>query len=377
MVEASAAICHHPEAHLVLAGVTGTNGKTSVTTMLASIWRALGHHADVIGTLTHERTTPASPELFRTLREIADRRASDATLVSMEVSSHALDQGRVDGLTFAVAGFTNLSRDHLDYHGTMEAYFDAKARLFSPTRCQRAVVWVDDTYGARLASSLDVPVAPVRRSDASDVSLELGATRFTWRGRPVRTTLSGGYNLDNALVALTMAVELGASAADAADAIALVDPVPGRFDVVATRPRVVVDYAHTPDGLGRLLDDVRQLSGGARVIVVFGCGGDRDRGKRPEMGRVAATHADEIIVTSDNPRSENPESIIDEIVAGMTDGANWRRESDRRRAIETALRAASGADVVVVAGKGHEKTQIVGTDVLEFDDRLVVGELLR
>jgi UDP-N-acetylmuramoyl-L-alanyl-D-glutamate--2,6-diaminopimelate ligase len=378
LVHASASVVGHPERNLTLVGVTGTNGKTSVTTTLAALWRALGHPADVIGTLTHERTTPAPPELFRELATFTTVGPEDAArLVALEVSSHALSQGRVDGLVFEVAAFTNLSLDHLDYHGTMEAYFEAKASLFTSERCRRAVVWVDDPHGARLAGSIPVPTLTVSRSEASAVRYEIGRTSFRWRNHDIVTNLSGEYNLDNALLVLAIACELGVEPAAAAGAIAEVPAVAGRFEVVSDEgPVVLVDYAHTPDGLERLLSDVRRVAGTGRVILVFGCGGDRDRTKRPIMGEVATRLADVTIVTSDNPRTESPEAIIDEIVAGCRDGATWRRVLDRRAAIAAAVGEAREADVVVLAGKGHEKTQVVGADVLEFDDRVVARELL-
>lgn len=372
---ACASITGHPERSLTLVGVTGTNGKTTVTTLLVGLFQALGRPATAIGTLTHERTTPASPELYRELAVARDAADGGRALVALEVSSHALTQGRVDGLVFEVAAFTNLSVDHLDYHGTMEEYFTAKARLFEPSRCRRAVIWVDDEHGRRLAESAEVPVTRVTRSDARDVHLAIGETRFVWRGRTVRTALSGQYNLDNVLLVLAAAVELGVDGAEAAEAAASLTPVPGRFEVVGDSPKVIVDYAHTPDGLERLLADVRQLCGG-RVVVVFGCGGDRDRSKRPMMGEVATRLADHVVVTSDNPRSEDPEAIMDEVLAGCVPGALVDREPDRRRAIARALDAAGPLDAVVIAGKGHETHQILGTSVIDFDDRAVARELL-
>jgi UDP-N-acetylmuramoyl-L-alanyl-D-glutamate--2,6-diaminopimelate ligase len=341
------------------------------------MWRELGRESDVIGTLTHERTTPAPPELYRELDRVA---LSSATrpLVGIEVSSHALSQGRVDGLIFDVAAFTNLSQDHLDYHGTMERYFAAKSSLFVPERCRHGVIWIDDEYGRRLATMTGVPVTTVQRTEATHVEMSLGATNFTWRGRRAHSGLSGQYNLDNVLVVLACALELGLSESDAVDALAGVPAVAGRFDVVATSsPTVIVDYAHTPDGLERLLRDVRSLSARRRLVVVFGCGGDRDRSKRPVMGEIVTRLADEVIVTSDNPRNEDPNAIIDEIVVGCTGPAPWRRVVDRRLAIGEAISTAGDDDVVVIAGKGHERTQTIGSTVLEFDDRVVAREYVR
>ncbi len=377
MVTASARVCRHPERDVRLVGVTGTNGKTSVTTVLAAMWQSLGRPARTIGTLTHERTTPAPPELYRELalaREAAG--ISNESLVTLEVSSHALVQGRVDGLHFEVAVFTNLTLDHLDYHQSMEQYFEAKSHLFSPERCERAVVWVDDSYGRRLANFLSVPVREVQRSEATDVVVTVGSTSFEWRGHRVTMSLSGAYNVDNALVALSTASELGLSDEDAARAISHVPGVPGRMEVVrASDPTVIIDYAHTPDGLERLLRDTRELATG-RLIVVFGCGGDRDRSKRAVMGEIATQYADLTVLTSDNPRHENPETILDEIERGCKAGTSWRRLTDRRAAIASALSDAGTGDVVVIAGKGHESTQTIGDVATPFDDRLIAAELV-
>jgi UDP-N-acetylmuramoyl-L-alanyl-D-glutamate--2,6-diaminopimelate ligase len=330
--------------------------------------------------LTNERTTPAAPELYRSLaRDVAgfDPERKNA-LVALEVSSHALDQRRVEGLRFCVAAFTNLSHDHLDYHHTMEEYFAAKASLFTPEYAKRAVVWVDDEYGARLAAATSVPVTRVSRSEASEVVNSLRGSTFFWRGHLVNSPLVGDYNVDNALLAMTILVTLGASDHDVAAAMGAVEGVPGRFDVLqGAGVTVVVDYAHTPKGLDRLLRDVRSLQGGGRLVTVFGAGGDRDRAKRPEMGRVASALSDVVVVTSDNPRSESPDAIIDAVVAGAVPGTDVRRVSDRREAIDAALKEARTGDVVVVAGKGHESTMTVGEDVVPFSDRRVAQELMR
>ena len=380
LAHASSAVVGHPDAGVALVGVTGTNGKTSVTSLVSSLARALGWNGASIGTLTNERTTPASPELFRTLRTLVDSFDEDlaASVVALEVSSHALDQGRVEGLVFTVAAFTNLSHDHLDYHQTMENYFEAKSRLFSTVHAKRAVVWCDDPYGVRLADTAALPVTRVVRSDASDVSESLRGTIFFWRGHLVNTPLVGGYNVDNALMAMEILRSLGADEARIASAMSDVSNIPGRFEVVSDEGVVViVDYAHTPQGLRRLLEDVRRVAPDRRIITVFGCGGDRDRMKRPEMGQVASSLSQITIVTSDNPRSEAPDAIIDSIIEGAVAGATVLRNRDRRDAIEEALRLADPGDVVVIAGKGHETTQIIGDRVLDFDDRVVARELLK
>ncbi len=377
---ASAAVVGHPETKTRLVAVTGTNGKTSVTTIVAELARALAWNGANIGTLTNERTTPAAPELFRTLATLVEDfdPTRSHSVVAMEVSSHAMSQHRVDGLEFTVAAFTNLSHEHLDYHGSMEEYFAAKSRLFNAEHTQRAVIWIDDPYGERLADATKVPVTRVSRGDAAEVEASLKGTTFFWRGHLVNSALLGDYNVDNALIAMAITSVLGAGDAAIAAAMGEVSSIVGRFDVVrGTDATVVVDYAHTPEGLRRLLADVRAMLPEGRVITVFGCGGDRDRAKRPEMGLVASTFSDVTIVTSDNPRTEEPESIIDAVMSGVVSGANVIRDVDRRSAIARALELAVPGDVVVVAGKGHETTQIIGERVVPFDDRLVARELLR
>jgi UDP-N-acetylmuramoyl-L-alanyl-D-glutamate--2,6-diaminopimelate ligase len=308
----------------------------------------------------------------------------------MEVSSHALTQHRVDGIVFDVAAFTNLSREHLDHHGTMDAYFEAKARLFEETRTRVAVVNVDDSWGRRLADRIEDqgrPVTPVRRSDASGIALAVGSSRFEWRGRTLTVPLSGIFNVDNALMAGTIAAELGVDVDQIAEGLRGARPVAGRMEVVSLgQPfAVVVDYAHTPAGLDVALDAARQLAGSGRVICVFGAGGDRDQGKRPEMGAVAARWADVVVLTSDNPRSEDPLAIIDQVRSGIeaepsggvTTGAGGPVElvveADRARAIRAAVALAAPGDVVLVAGKGHETTQTLADGTVPFDDRVEAG----
>jgi UDP-N-acetylmuramoyl-L-alanyl-D-glutamate--2,6-diaminopimelate ligase len=375
---ASAAVVGHPETKTRLVAVTGTNGKTSVTSIVSELARALSWNAASIGTLTNERTTPAAPELFRTLAALVERfdPGLPDSVVAMEVSSHAMSQHRVDGLEFTVAAFTNLSHEHLDYHGSMEEYFAAKSRLFTAEHSHRAVIWGDDAYGERLAGSTTLPVNRVSRADATDVEVSLKGTTFFWRGHLVNSALLGEYNVDNSLIAMSIMSVLGADDVDVAAAMGEVASIPGRFDVVrGTDVTVVIDYAHTPDGLRRLLADVRAMVPDGHLITVFGCGGDRDRTKRPEMGLVASTMSDLTIVTSDNPRSESPESIIDAVMSGVV-GSNVLRDADRRSAIARALIEAGPGDVVVVAGKGHETTQTIGDLVVPFDDRVVARELL-
>ncbi|HEY5103728.1 MAG TPA: UDP-N-acetylmuramoyl-L-alanyl-D-glutamate--2,6-diaminopimelate ligase, partial [Acidimicrobiales bacterium] len=370
----------HPEARAKLVGVTGTNGKTSTTTIVASLARALSWNAASIGTLTNQRTTPAAPELYRSLAsaiESFDASIPDS-LVAMEVSSHALDQHRVEGLRFCVAAFTNLGHDHLDYHETMERYFHAKATLFTPEFAKRAVIWTDDDYGDRLASMTTLPVTRVSRDDAVDVVTSLRGSTFFWRGHLVNSPLIGGYNVDNALLAMSIMSCLGVDDALIAATMGQVASIPGRFDVLyGGDVTAIIDYAHTPEGLARLLSDVRLLQPRGRLISVFGAGGDRDRAKRPEMGRVVSELSGLTIVTSDNPRSEQPDAIIDAVMKGVVPGAHVERITDRREAIRRAFESAEAGDVVVLAGKGHESNQIIGDLVLPFDDRVVAKELLK
>jgi UDP-N-acetylmuramoyl-L-alanyl-D-glutamate--2,6-diaminopimelate ligase len=370
MAEVASAFFGHPSRALTMVGVTGTNGKTTVTQLVRSILERSGRPTGVIGTLDGVRTTPEAPVLQGLLAGFRDAGRQAA---AMEVSSHALAQHRVDAILFDVAAFTNLSRDHLDHHGSMDGYFAAKAQLFEPSRARLAVVNVDDPWGRRLAGRLaDHRVVRVQRSDATDLGLSLGSTAFTWRGRRLTVPLSGAFNVDNALVAATVASSLGVDENQIADGLASVPPVPGRMEVVSAGfPfAVMVDYAHTPAGLDATLSSARGLAGPARVICLFGCGGDRDRGKRPEMGAVAARWSDEIVLTSDNPRSEDPMSIIAEIRSGIADTVDPVVEPDRAEAIRIAVAMARPGDVLILAGKGHETSQVTADRVVPFDDRV-------
>jgi UDP-N-acetylmuramoyl-L-alanyl-D-glutamate--2,6-diaminopimelate ligase len=367
MAEAASAMHGYPARDLQMVGVTGTNGKTTVTQLVRSILDVAGRSTGVIGTLTGERTTPESPVLQGLLADLRDqgRRA-----VAMEVSSHALAQQRVDGIVFDVAAFTNLSHDHLDHHATMDDYFAAKASLFEPSRARLGVVNVDDPWGERLWRAASIPMVPVRRSDASDISASVGTVAFRWRGRPVALALGGLFNVDNALMAASIASVLEVEDDAIVAGLAQSSPVPGRMEVIDNELpfSVVVDFAHTPAGLEVVLLSARPLTSG-RIICVFGCGGNRDRAKRPLMGEVADRLADVAILTSDNPRDEDPLAIIDDVRAGMHGHATLVVEPDRRAAIGAALERAHRGDLVLIAGKGHETTQTVGDRTLPFDDR--------
>ncbi|HVM65524.1 MAG TPA: UDP-N-acetylmuramoyl-L-alanyl-D-glutamate--2,6-diaminopimelate ligase [Acidimicrobiales bacterium] len=371
----AAAFFRHPSARLPVIGVTGTNGKTTTVHLLAAVLGAAGRRTGVIGTLSGSLTTPEAPVLQRRLAEFAD---GGYGAVAMEVSSIALDQHRADAIEFAVAVWTNLTQDHLDYHGDMEAYFRAKASLFVPGRCRVAVVNADDPWGRRLRDRLAVPAVPYRLADAEDLDVGARRSTFRWRGAAVELPLGGRHNVANALAAATAAASLGVEPAAIAAGLASAAPVPGRWEAVdAGQPfTVIVDYAHTPDGLTQVLRAARGAAGGHRVTVVFGCGGDRDRAKRPQMAAVAATLADVAVLTSDNPRSEDPLAIIREAAGGAPEGAALVIEPDRRQAIAFAVAQAAPGDIVVVAGKGHETGQVVGDRVLPFDDREVARDAL-
>ena len=358
----------HPSRSLRMVGVTGTNGKTTVTHLVRSILDRSGVPTGIIGTLAGERTTPEAPDLQRLLSAFL---IEGSQAVAMEVSSHALTQHRVDAIDFEVAAFTNLSRDHLDHHGSMEEYFAAKARLFETGRVRTAVVAVDDPWGGRLASSLAGPVVPVRWSEATSVRTAVGSTSFLWRGRAVTLPLTGRFNVDNALIAATVATVLGVDEDRVVEGLTHAGPVPGRMEVVANDPfSVIVDYAHTPAGLEVALNSARDLAGSGRVLCLFGCGGDRDQGKRPEMGAVSSRLADVVVLTSDNPRSEDPLAVIEQIRTGLGTGADVVVEPDRAEAIRLAVGLARPGDVVLVAGKGHETTQTEAGHTRPFDDRV-------
>jgi UDP-N-acetylmuramoyl-L-alanyl-D-glutamate--2,6-diaminopimelate ligase len=379
MGPAAATVYGHPSQAMTVIGVTGTNGKSSTVQLLAGIWSQAGHRAEVYGTLTGARTTPEAPDLQRQLRETLDRGVG---VVAMEVSSHALELWRVAGTRFAAALFTNLGRDHLDFHKEMESYYRAKARLFEPSYTPVAVVNLDDAYGSRLAAELaDGPgmtTIGYQLADAEDLQFDGAASHFRWRDSPVVLQLAGRHNVANALAAATTAAALGIDQDRIIEGLQAATPVRGRFEMIdAGQPfRLAVDYAHTPDALEAVIEAARATVPG-RVVVVFGCGGDRDHDKRPEMGRVVHRRADVAIVTSDNPRSEDPQAIIASILDGMTGaGGQVEVEPDRRAAIARALALAEPGDLVLLAGKGHETVQIIGDEELPFDDRAVALEEL-
>ena len=364
----------HPSRRIPVVGVTGTNGKTTVTHLLAAILEHAGRPTVVLGTLSGARTTPEAPALQATLAEAAE---TEGAVVAMEVSSHAIELRRITGTWFTVAVFTNLSQDHLDFHDTMDRYFAAKARLFEPGRAAVGLVNRDDPWGQKLLESIAIPAVTWSPDDARDVELRADGTTFTWEGHRVELALAGRFNLANAVAAAEAARALGLEPEQIAAGLGDARPVTGRFEPVGDGPiAVLVDYAHTPDALEQALHSARELTDG-RLIVVFGCGGERDRRKRPLMGSAADRGADIVIVTSDNPRSEDADAIIEQVLGGVERSEDLVVEPDRRRAIDAAIAAAEPGDLVLLAGKGHETTQDLGDEVVPFDDREVAHAALR
>jgi UDP-N-acetylmuramoyl-L-alanyl-D-glutamate--2,6-diaminopimelate ligase len=383
----------HPARRLTLIGVTGTNGKTTTTGLIHHLFNE-GHAAGSIGTLgafdghgeaipstAGSLTTPGPIDLQATLASLVDR---GATHVAMEASSHSLDQRRLDGLSFAAGVFTNLTRDHLDYHGTMESYLASKLRLSALLGLGGIeVVNLDDDNWQVMAPRtprLTFGIHPSSDVRATGAVLEAAGSRFQLSGRfgtaDVALPLLGDFNVANALAAAATALGLGQPLATVVQRLAAAPQVPGRMERISDTPCIVLrDYAHTPDALERALTSLRPLTRG-RLIVVFGCGGDRDRGKRPIMGRIAAELAHLAVATSDNPRTEDPEAIIDDIEQGMN-GMPHLRISDRLAAIHAALNEGRPGDTILLAGKGHETYQIIGTEKIDFDEREIVQKAVR
>lgn len=372
----AAAFWGHPSRSMRVVGVTGTSGKTTTAHLIAAITEAHGWSTAVIGTLDGPRTTPEAPELqARLAAELAAGRGA----VAMEVSSHALALGRVRATRFSVAVFTNLSHDHLDFHGTLEEYFEAKATLFDPSYADAAVVNLDDPWGRELAARARVPIDGYSLEDVRDLEVGSARSRFRWRDLPITLPIGGRFNVSNAVAAATAALRLGIDPDTIAAGLGAAPAVPGRFEPVDEgQPfAVVVDFSHKPGALAGALGAAREAAEGGRVILVFGAGGDRDATKRPEMGAVAGRLADRVLLTSDNPRGEDPRSIIEAVRAGLPEGADCTVEPDRATAIALAIGDARPGDVVLIAGKGHEVEQIVGDRTFPFDDREVARTALR
>ncbi len=366
-----------PSDSLITIGVTGTSGKTTIVHLLESVLSSLGVLTESIGTLTGARTTPEAPELQATIADMVKR---GIQALAMEVSSHALTMGRVAGTRFDISIFTNLGHDHLDFHLTMEAYLEAKATLFDTALTKVSVLNRDDEAGQQIARTTNTRVLTYGLTDAEGLKIDGPTSTFVWRGNPVRLNLAGEYNVMNALAVATAVEALGHDQQQIAQALSAVNAPAGRFEVIASERsfHLAVDYAHKPEALGAALRAARQIAGQNRVIVVFGCGGDRDRGKRPLMGKIAGENADVVVVTSDNPRSESPDQIIKEIVDGLQtrSGVTLVVEPDRLQAISAAIDLAKDGDFVLLAGKGHETYQEINGERRDFDDRLIALELL-
>lgn len=394
--EAYARICGNffgnPGRELSLIAVTGTNGKTSVATIIHRLLNQAGIRAGLISTIQAEyggkafpmeRTTP---DAFPLQRLLAQMRDAGMTAVALEASSHALDQERLGGLWFTVGVFTNLTQDHLDYHRTMEAYYQAKKKLFSRTAF--GVLNLDDPFGRRLAEEITIPYAGCTVEGekaeyaAEGISCGMQGVRFTLVNGPVRCPMEFGipgvYSVQNALAAIAVCRRMGLSFGRIRAGLREVGSIPGRSELLASERgfQVLCDYAHTPDGLENLLKSVRAVTNG-KLTLVFGCGGDRDAGKRPLMGRAAACYADRLILTSDNPRTEDPMEILRQIEAGLPEGTDYRVICDRAEAIRAAVLQAEPGETVILAGKGHERVQILGNRQIAFDERALVRQILR
>ncbi len=403
LAEVSANFFGHPTKELTLVGITGTNGKTTTTYLLESIWQEWGKNVGVIGTVDYRfagnkipavRTTPESVDLMNLFR---DMRKSAVQYVVMEVSSHALDRKRVFGCHFDAAVFTNLSQDHLDYHGTMENYFEAKKRLFSEVlrisekREKFSIINIDDPYGREIAKQVAGQIIPYSILNSEGVYTERAditpegihtVLNTPWGRVEISSKLFGKHNLYNILAAVSTALSLGAGVEVVERGISKITGVPGRLDRVENPfgITILVDYAHTPDALRNVLTAIRPFTRN-RLILLFGCGGDRDPIKRPIMGRIGMELSDVLIVTSDNPRTEDPERIIDQIEKGVLGSGSkeklYFRITDRRDAIRKAIEIAHKGDTLLLAGKGHENYQILGTEKIPFDDKEVAREIIR
>lgn len=403
--QVSARFFGYPAQQLRMIGVTGTNGKTTVTHVSKAVLETAGQRVGVIGTIGYfvggesvpaSHTTPSTIMLQSLLAKMVDQKIG---VVAMEVSSHALALDRVDECEFDIVVFTNLTQDHLDFHEDMEAYFKAKCRLFtdyvgpcSERQAKRAIINIDDPWGERMVQACAIPVwtyGITLQSDirATDISLSMDGTEFTVETPQgsfgIKSPLVGEYNVYNLLAVIGIGLAVGLPLELIQRGIQSAPPVPGRFERIEEGQEflVVVDYAHTDDALARLLAAAHALHP-SRILTVFGCGGDRDRGKRPKMGAVAARESDVVFVTSDNPRSEDPMSILHDIEEGIRPipqerRAHYRMISDRREAIGAAVQEAKSGDMVVIAGKGHEDYQIIGSERHHFDDREVAREALR
>ena len=367
---------HSPSNELITVGVTGTNGKTTTINLLSEIAKAAGEKPETIGTLTGSLTTPEAPDLQRKIRELVGQGTS---FLAMEVSSHALSQNRISNMLFDITIFTNLSLDHLDYHGSMESYYRAKSKLFTANHSKLAILNNQNSYGRRLSREIPIPKLDFSLEDIEILDQGLRNSSWLWEGEIIDLNLAGKFNIENALGAAIAANALGFSKQAIKTGLSKINGIPGRFESIAKKdnqPDVIVDYSHTPDGLQKVLTTIKELSNEAIVHVLFGCGGDRDKSKRSEMGRISEEYSSHIYLTSDNPRSENQMNIINDILAGIRDKSSVYVNPDRREAIHQAIKSANAEDVVLIAGKGCEAYQEVEGTFSSFQDIEVAKEAL-
>ena len=368
MAEVAEIFFNFPAREIMTVGVTGTNGKTTTVNLLEEIASSSGEKTGIIGTLTGERTTPEAPELQEIIRSYVKEGKS---FLSMEVSSHALLQKRISGMKYDLAIFTNLTVDHLDYHGDMESYYQAKLSLFTAEHADHAVINTDTSYGQRLAREIEIPFTAISSADIEVVKESFEGSIFKWKGELIEIQLPGYFNIENAYTAATAAHVLGFDKDSIVTGLSQAQAIPGRFEVVNLKeagPIVVVDYSHTPDGLQKVLQSAQRISGLGDVHVVFGCGGNRDRSKRPQMAAVSEKNASYVYVTSDNPRSEDEQTIINDVLEGFNKKSDIYVEPNRRKAIMHAIQISKPADVVIVAGKGNEETQEISGEYIPFKD---------
>jgi len=383
----------YKEKSLNLTGVTGTNGKTTIAWLLSQAFNLLGEPAAYIGTLGQgikDKIYPlpnTTPDALCLHKLFADFQHQNIQRVAMEVSSHALDQGRVSGLRFKQAIFTNLTHDHLDYHRTFEAYAQAKSKLFMVDGLEQAIINLDDPYAGKMLAAVQSGCEVVTygfHSNADVRALDLtmdergvfANIESPWGKFSLQLSLIGQFNLYNALAVFSTLVSSGYKAETVVKVLSQLQAAPGRMEIITHQPLIVVDFAHSPDALKNVLSTLKQLKKG-RLLLVFGCGGERDHEKRPLMGKVAGEFADEIFVTSDNPRNEDPDKILDEIISGINSQKGFYRISDRKEAIHRAIESAKEEDTVLIAGKGHEAYQIIGNKTFAFSDQAIARELLR
>lgn len=388
LAELASRFYNHPSHTLSVTGITGTNGKTTIAYQLAQAYNQLGSHAAYIGTLGQgdvQALQPlgnTTPDALCLQQLFHDYQQQKITHVCMEVSSHALAQQRVAHIDFTQAIYTNLTHDHLDYHETMQAYAHAKAQLFAMPTLKLAVINYDDAYGSLMAANVPSSCRKLtyglnEGADVRALNIQVTMTGSTfdvispWGLHSVHVKALGTFNIYNSLAVFTSLLAQGYAVNDVMSVMAKLNPSPGRMELVGQAPCVIVDYAHTPDALENVLSTLTQLKQ-ARLWVVFGCGGDRDRAKRPMMGNIASQYADVVIITSDNPRTEDPQAIIDEVASGIAGGAEVVKLLDRKQAIEHALRMANAQDIILIAGKGHEAYQQIGDKRFDFSDQAVV-----